>query len=106
MAKYLTRARYEGEGVKGLLRDGGTGRRAVLEKAIKALGGSLECMYYAYGDDDLFVISDMPDDVTMTALSLGIRAVSPFTIKTIPLITPEEMDEAAKKSLTYRGPGQ
>lgn len=102
--EYLTQARYAGDSVKGLLKDGGPGRRAVLEKAIEALRGSLECVYYAYGEDDLFVIFDMPDNVTMTALCLGVRAASPFTIKTTPLMTPEEMDEVAKKSSTYRGP--
>ncbi len=106
MTKYMIQAKYLGDSVKGLLKDGGSVRRDTLEKTIKSMGGKMECMYFALGEDDLFVIADMPDNVTGLALNLGVRAASSFTLKTSVLITPEEMDQVAKKSPTYRGPGQ
>lgn len=106
MAKYMVQANYAGDGLRGLLKDGGSGRHAVLDKAVKALGGTIESMYYAIGEYDLFIILDMPDNVAVTALLLAVRAASPFTIKTSVLLSLEEMDAVAKKSPTYRGPGQ
>jgi uncharacterized protein with GYD domain len=106
MPKYMTVGSYTTEGVKGLLRDGGTGRRAAVEKAIAGLGGRLDAIYYAFGDDDVFVISEAPDNVTVAALSLAIGATGLVRTRTIVLLTPEEIDAAAKKSVAYRGPGQ
>ena len=64
MPKYLVQANYVGEGIKGLLKDGGTGRRAAVEKLFGSVGGKVEAFYYAFGDTDLFVIADLPDNVT------------------------------------------
>ena len=66
MAKFLITASYTSEGTRGLLTEGGSGRKAVLEKAIKGLGGTLEAMYFAYGDDDVLLIADVPNAVTFT----------------------------------------
>ena len=106
MAKYLVQANYVGDGLRGLLKEGGSSRRATVEKMVKSMGGAVEYWYYAFGDYDLYVIVDMPDKVTMASLSLTVNAAGLVTVKTTVLLTPEEMDEAAKKSPTYRGPGQ
>ena len=105
MAKYLWKANYVGEGLKGLIKEGGTSRRAVVEKMVKSLGGKLEVFYYAFGETDLYVIADMPDNVSAAALSLIVAASGAVTLNTTVLMTPEEMDQAGKKTPSYRPPG-
>ena len=106
MAKYLISASYSAEGVKGLLADGGTKRREVLENLINGMGGSMESFYYAFGSDDLYVILDLPDHATMTALSLAVAASGSISsVNTTVLITPEEVDEATQKPDNYTPPG-
>jgi uncharacterized protein with GYD domain len=106
MPKYLMHGSYTGEGIKGLAKDGGTGRRQAAEAAIKGLGGSLEAFYFAFGQDDLYLILDMPDAESAAALSLAINGAGAFQVQTVPLISPEEMDRATKKTVTYRPPGR
>lgn len=106
MPKYLIQANYVGEGIKGLLKEGGSSRRGAIEKLVSSLGGSLESVYYAFGDTDVFVIVDMPDNASMTAVALAVGASGAVTVKTTVLMTPEEVDEAAKKTPDYRPPGQ
>jgi len=106
MSKYLIQANYVGEGVKGLLKDGGTGRRAAVEKLFASVGGKVEAFYYAFGDTDLFVIADVPDNVSAAALSLTVNASGAATAKVTVLLTAEEVDAAAKKTPSYRPPGK
>jgi uncharacterized protein with GYD domain len=105
MPKHLVQANSTAEGVKGMLKEGGTARRAAVEKLVKSLGGSLECFYYAFGETDEYVIADLPDDVSMAAVALIVGASGASTLKTSVLVTPEEIDEAIKKAPTYRPPG-
>jgi uncharacterized protein with GYD domain len=106
MAKYLIQANYVGEGVKGLLKEGGSSRRAAVDKALSSVGGTVEAFYYAFGETDAYVIVDVPDNASMAAIALTVAASGVITIKTTVLMTPEEVDEAAKKSPMYRAPGQ
>ena len=106
MPKYLAHASYTTEGLKGLLKDGGSKRREVVEQLAKSLGGTMEAFYYAFGDDDLFVIFDLPDNVSATTASLVVNASGAVNAKVTVLITPEEVDQATKKSLDYIPPGQ
>jgi uncharacterized protein with GYD domain len=106
MAKYLFQANYVGEGVKGLLKEGGSSRRAVVEKLFKSLGGTIEAFYYAFGETDLYVIADAPDNATAAAIALTVNATGTVTVKTTVLMTPEEVDETAKKTPSYRPPGK
>jgi uncharacterized protein with GYD domain len=106
MPKYLLQGSYTVEGLRGLLREGGTKRREAVEQVVKASGGTLETFYYAYGGDDFFIIVDLPDSVTTTAIALTVNATGAVSFKTIVLITPEEVDAAVKKSVSYRPPGQ
>lgn len=105
MAKYLWQASYTAEGVRGLLKEGGTSRRATVEQLVKELGGSIEAFYYAFGGDDVFVIADIPDHVTAAAISLTVGAAGAVRIKTTVLLTPEQIDDATQKSVSYRPPG-
>ena len=105
MPKYLFQGSYTVEGLRGVLREGGTKRREAVEQLVKGLGGRLETFYYAYGGDDFFIIVDVPDSATATAASLAVNATGAVSFKTIVLITPEEVDTAVKKSVSYRPPG-
>lgn len=105
MAKYMYRTKYTQPGLKGLLREGGTGRRAALAQTIEGMGGSLEGFYYALGDDDLILIADIPDEATATSIALNIAAAGALEVSTTVLLSPETIDEAIGKSVTYRLPG-
>lgn len=106
MPKYLVQANYVGEGLKGLLKEGGSSRRAAVEKLFGSVGGKVEAFYYAFGDTDVFIIGDVPDNVSAAALSLTVSATGAATVKITVLLSPEEIDAAAKKTVSYRPPGR
>jgi uncharacterized protein with GYD domain len=106
MPKYLLHANYVGEGVKGLLKEGGSSRRAAAKKAVQSVGGKMEAFYYAFGATDAYVIVDVPDNVTMAALAMTINASGAVAAQTVVLLTAEEVDAAAEKTPTYRAPGR
>ena len=106
MAKYLFEAHYNVEGTKGLAREGGSARRAAVAKMTEGLGGKLEAFYYAFGDADVYVIADLPDNVTAAAFALAVNQSGAVTGRTVALITTEDMDKACKKTVEYRSPGR
>ena len=107
MAKYLIQGNYVGEGVKGLLSEGGSSRREAVSKFLESVGGGkLEAFYYAFGKTDVYVIADLPDHASATAASLAANATGTVKVKITVLMTPEEVDAAAKKAPDYRPPGQ
>lgn len=101
----MIKASYSTEGARGLLKEGGTGRRDAVQKLVESIGGKVEAFYFAYGEDDAYVISDLPDAMSGLAVSLAVNASGAVRLSTIPLITPEEMDAACKKTTPYRAPG-
>jgi uncharacterized protein with GYD domain len=105
MAKYLIKANYVGDGIKGLMKDGGSKRREAASAAIQSVGGTLDCFYYAFGETDVFAICDFPDVASATATSLAINATGAVTLSLTPLMTPEDVDGAMAKSPDYRKPG-
>ncbi|MEZ5317180.1 MAG: GYD domain-containing protein [Vicinamibacterales bacterium] len=105
MAKYLLKVHYTAQGAQGLLKDGGTKRRAMAEAAARAVGGAMECFYFSFGDADAYVIGEFPDHASAAALSVTIAASGAVTLETTPLFTVEEMDAACKKQVGYRAPG-
>jgi uncharacterized protein with GYD domain len=106
MPKYLIEAKYVGDGIKGLIKEGGSSRRAAVEKAAQSVGGKVEFFYYAFGDVDVYVVVDLPDNASAAALALTVNASGGAAVKTVVLMTPEETDLAVKKSPTYRAPGK
>jgi uncharacterized protein with GYD domain len=132
MAKYLAQISYTVEGVKGLLKEGGTKRleaakqltkelgttaihppltmsfcsMEAVEHLIKGVGGTLETLYYAFGDCDVIVIMDLPDNASAAALSLAVSASGAAKVKTTVLLSPDEIDKATNKDVHYRPPGQ
>jgi uncharacterized protein with GYD domain len=110
MPKYLIQASYTVEGLKGLLKEGGSSRREAVRKATESLGGTLEAFYYAFGSTDAFVIIDHPDNVSVAAVSMVVNVAGTAKCTTTVLITPEEVDQATEvakeMSSAYRPPGQ
>jgi uncharacterized protein with GYD domain len=106
MPKYLMEAAYTAEGAKGLAKEGGSSRRKRVEEMVKELHGKLEAFYYAFGTTDVFLIVDLPDSVTAAALSLAVNQSGAVQLRSHVLMTPEEMDQASKKSVNYRAPGK
>lgn len=105
MPKFLIKASYTQAGTKGLLQEGGSSRKAAVEKMISVLGGRLEAFYYAFGETDVYAICELPDSVTAAAASLAINSSGMVSETIVPLLTPEEIDKACKKSVAYRAPG-
>ena len=105
MPKYLTMVSYTPEGIKGLVKEGGTARRAAVQKMLENLGGRLEGFYFAFGENDAYVISEGSDNATAAAISLAITTGAIRT-KTIVLLTPEEVDQAVRIPVDYQPAGK
>lgn len=105
MGTYLVTGNYVGDGIKGLMAEGGSARRDAAKGAIESVGGTLHAMYYAFGDNDVYAICEFPDDASATACSLLINASGAVEISLKPLLTVEDLDAAAQKTPSYRPPG-
>ena len=106
MSKYLISGSYVGEGIKGVLKEGGTKRKEAVGQLIGSLGGTVESVHFAFGDDDFFIIADVPDNVKAAAGALIASSTGAVSVKVTVLLTPEELDEVSKISVPYRAPGQ
>ncbi len=106
MTKYLIMASYNSEGVKGLLKSGGTNRKQAIDKMVNDLGGKLESFYYAFGEYDVFAICSLPDTATAAAMALSINSSGLVSISTTVLVDPEDIDKAKDISVEYRTPGK
>lgn len=105
MAKFLVKASYSVEGAKGVQSAGGTSRRDAVARVAEGLGGSLESFYFAFGDTDAYVLLDLPDNQSAAATSIAVNSSGAATTEVVVLLTPEEIDSAAKLSVDYRPPG-
>ena len=106
MGKYLFQGSYTEQGLKGLLKEGGSGRVKAIEQLVKGLGGKLEMFYFAHGSDDFFIVADVPDGVSAIATSLIVNATGTVKARMTVLITPEEIDQATQITVKFRPPGQ
>ena len=105
MAKFLVAASYTAEGLRGLAADKASGRQKSVEQALASIGGKLEAIYYAFGEHDVYLICDFPDNASAAALSLGASASGFVRTTTIPLLTVDEADKALAMKMNYRPPG-
>ena len=96
MPRFLFEASYTVEGVKGLRRQGGSGRREAVAKAAQSVGGRLEHFYFA--------VADLPDNESAAAFALAVSEAGGASVRTVVLLTPEEVDAAARHSVEYRPP--
>jgi uncharacterized protein with GYD domain len=105
MPKYLVKASYTPEGIRGVMKEGGTGRRDTIDKLIQNMGGSMESFYFAFGDDDVYVIADLPDNSAAAAIAMAVNSTGAVRLSTVVLMTSDEVDEATRRSVDYRPPG-
>lgn len=105
MAKYLLEVKYTLDGIKGLKAEGGSSRVAAATEAIEGLGGKVEAFYFAFGDTDVYVVAEYPDNVSAAAAGLAVSAGGGATVRTVVLLTPAELDAATAKKTAYRPPG-
>jgi uncharacterized protein with GYD domain len=105
MPKYLIEGSYSAEGAEGLRTNGGSSRRDAVAEMVGGLGGKVESFYFAFGGSDVYVTVDMPDNESTAAVALAVNATGAVAIKTVVLLTPEEVDAAAERSVSYRPPG-
>ena len=105
MPKYLVEATYTAEGAKGLMKAGGSARRAAVQKMVESLGGRVETFYFTLGENDVLAILDLPENLTAAALSLAVMSSGAVRTNTKVLLTPEEIDRAVKAQVDFRPPG-
>ena len=105
MAKYLWQVSYTIEGLKGLMKEGGSSRAAAIKRLVEDRGGKLEAFYFAFGDDDVYLIADLPNNIEASAISLTVGASGAAQVKTVVLLSPEDVDAATKVDVGYRPPG-
>ena len=105
MPKFLVEATYTTEGVRGVQKAGGSSRRDAVAKTIESVGGTLESFHFGFGDRDAYVIVDAPSNEAAAAVALTVGASGGAKVHTVVLLTPEEVDAAAKASVTYTPPG-
>ena len=106
MPKYLLQVNYTLEGVKGVVAKGGSARKAAAQAAAKSAGGKIESFYFAFGGTDVFTIADLPDNAAAAAVALNVSAGGGATVKTVVLLTPEEIDTATQQKVKYTPPGK
>ena len=106
MPKYLYHGSYNDKGLQGIMKDGGTKRMEVTKKAIESLGGKMEAYYFAFGSNDFYIIAEAPDNVNAITGSLVANASGTVKLSITVLISPEEVDQAVKKTMDWRPPGQ
>jgi uncharacterized protein with GYD domain len=106
MAKYLIKASYTADGLKGVMKAGGTSRVKAVERAIQGVGGSLESFYFAFGRDDVYVTVDAPDNAAAMAMAAAVGSSGAIDdYETVVLLTPSEVDQAMGIAVDYAPPG-
>ncbi len=106
MGKYLFRGSFSAEGLRGVMKDGGTSRPKAVAALAESVGGRLDAYYFAFGDDSYFVVCDLPNDEAAAACAMTVAASGAVSNSTVKLLTPEQIDAAVKLSPTYRAPGK
>jgi uncharacterized protein with GYD domain len=105
MPKYLLQVSYSLDGIRGVKAEGGSARRKAAESAVKSVGGSLDCFYFAFGEADVVVIADFPDNTAAAASAIAIGAAGGARTRTLSLLSAEEIDDATRREVSYRPPG-
>ena len=106
MKKYLVKGTYNSNAVKGLMEDGGSQRKLAVEKMLAGMGGKVESFYFAFGEHDVYIIAELPDDISAAAIALRVNSTGLVKISTTVLLSPADIDAASKKSVSYRAPGE
>ena len=104
MPKYMWKVSYTKAGVRGVAQEGGSSRREAVRNAVESVGGELEAVYFAFGDADVYVIADLPDNQSAAAVALAANGTEGLVIQTIVLLSPEELDAASQAQVSFRPP--
>jgi uncharacterized protein with GYD domain len=94
MPHYLIQVGYNSQGVAALVKEP-QDRIEKVRPAVEALGGRIESAYYAFGEHDIVLTVEMPDNAAAAAMALAVGAggaVSSYS--TTVLLTPEEAVKA------------
>ena len=106
VAKYMLKASYSLDGIRGVLKEGGSSRAKAVEQLVASVGGKLDALYFAFGGSDVYAIIDLPDNTAAAAVAATVGAAGSLSsYETVVLLTPAEIDAAAKKTVKYRPPG-
>jgi uncharacterized protein with GYD domain len=106
MGKYLIKGSYSQQGITGVVKEGGTERVKAISSLLEGMGGTLETMYFAFGDHDVYVIAEVPDNITAAAIAGAVGASGSMSdYQTVVLLTPEDVDAATQIAAPYRPPG-
>ena len=105
MSKYLIAANYTLKGLEGVRAKGAASRVDAIRTMVEGMGGSLESFHFAFGDTDVFVLAEMPDDKAAAAVAFAVSSAGGATTRTTKLLTPEEVDAALALGVDYRPPG-
>jgi uncharacterized protein with GYD domain len=105
MPRYLFRVSYTSTGAAGLLKEGGSSRVSAVERLVKSLGGTVDFQYWTLGEDDYFLVAQLPDNAAAAAASLSVAATGIARVTTSVVLSPEDLDEAARRRVEYRPPG-
>jgi uncharacterized protein with GYD domain len=106
VGKYLFHGSFTTEGLRGVMKEGGTARTKAVATLAESVGGSFESYYFAFGDTSYFVVCDLPNDEAAAAVALAVGASGAVSNSTVKLLTPEQVDAAVKLTPNYRAPGQ
>ena len=106
MAKYMIKASYSPEGIKGVMAKGGSARAEAIEKLASGVGGTVDGVYFSFGSEDLYAIVDAPSHEAMAAIAGTVGQTGALrTYETVVLLTPAQLDEASKMTIDYAPPG-
>ena len=105
MPRYLLKVAYSVDGIKGVMKEGAESRSTFVSKMAADLGGSVESFDFAFGQTDVFVIAEMPDDETAAAIAMSVAASGAGSIETVKLLSPAQVDKARGINTGYRAPG-
>ena len=106
MPQYLTQVAYTDESWQSLMNNP-QNRFDALRPVYEKLGGRIINAWFAFGDYDVVVIAEFPDNTSAAALAIAVSAAGTCkAIKTTPLMEAAEGVAAMRKAATsgYKGP--
>ena len=108
MPLYMSQVSYTSEAWAAMTQNP-EDRSEVFSRLTETMGGRLLSWYYTFGEYDVLVIYEAPDE--NTAAAIGLAAISPghlSRVKTTVVLSAQAGVEVMRKAgeATYRGPGQ
>ena len=108
MARYLIKAQFTSEAMASMIKNP-TDREEAIRPMFEAMGCTLEQYYFAVGENNVYVLAEIPDNISGEALTMAVLASGAIaSTKTTVLLTAQEAIEAMKKAggIVYRPPAK